>query len=176
MDGIGRSTSPAAEAVSRDLRTDTSRFMRLRRRTTALSLLSTGALGLVEAYQAGLLRHLPEPPLAVFDADRVDASGEAYELFKTPDAALGMVSFAVTAALAGMGGARRSDRRPWVPLALAAKVAADAAGSLLLTAEQVTKHRRLCSWCLLSAAASLATVPAAVPEAAAAWRSLRRRR
>jgi hypothetical protein len=51
-----------------------------------------------------------------------------------------------------------------------AKAAADAAFALLLTVEQGTKHRRLCSWCLLSAAAGLAVVPQTLPEARAALR------
>ncbi|MBW3615885.1 MAG: hypothetical protein KY439_11355 [Actinobacteria bacterium] len=51
-----------------------------------------------------------------------------------------------------------------------------AAYGIYLTLEQGTKHRRFCSWCLAAAGASLATVPQVVPEAAAAWKALRRRR
>jgi hypothetical protein len=46
-------------------------------------------------------------------------------------------------------------------------------GGLFLTAEQLTKHKRVCSWGVATAALLVATVPAAVPEARAAWRSLR---
>ncbi len=52
-------------------------------------------MGVVAAYQNGLVRRLPEPPLPFFDAEQVDASGEAYALFRTPDAALGLVSVAM---------------------------------------------------------------------------------
>lgn len=38
-----------------------------------------------------------------------------------------------------------------------------------------TKHKRLCSWCTVTAALLVATVPTALPEAKAAWRALRRR-
>lgn len=172
--GIGRPTSEAAEAVSDDLRRGTGELLDRRRRVAALSLASIGALGAVAAYQTGIIGHLPEPPLPGLDADTVDASGEAYQLFKTPDAALGVLSSAATLVLAGMGDGRRATERPWLPLALAAKVGLDAAGGLFLTAEQASKHRRFCSWCLTAAAASLAMVPQVVPEARVAWRSLRR--
>ncbi len=147
-----------------------------RRRVAALSLASMGALGAVAAYQTGVVRHLPEPPLPGLDADTVDASGEAYQELKTPDAALGMLSTAATLVLAGMGDRRRATERPWLPLALAAKVGLDTAGGLFLTAEQASKHRRFCSWCLIAAASSVAMVPQVLPEARVAWRTLRRRR
>lgn len=170
--GIGRPSSRAAEEVSDDLRRHDGGFLDERRRVAALSLASTAAMGVVAAYQSGLIRRPPEPRLPPLDAERVDASGEAYQLFKTPDAALGVVSYGVTLALAGMGGARRSTERPWLPLALVAKVVADAIGGVYLTAEQASKHRRLCSWCLAAAAASVAMVPYALPEARASIRQL----
>lgn len=101
-----------------------------------------GSMGLVAAYQFGLLRHLPEPPLPGLDSDRVDATGEAYQLLKTPDAALGLASYAATLALAGMGSRDRAQDRPWLPLALAAKTVLDAASGAYLALEQGTKHKR----------------------------------
>ena len=174
--GIGRPSSPAAERVSSDLRTGGGDLLRRRRRMGGLTLSAMGSLGLVTAYQMGLLHHLPEPTIGPFDADRVDASGEAYQYLKTPDGALGLANFAATLVLVGMGSARRAEERPWIPIALAAKVALDAVSSLYLTVEQVTKHRRLCSWCLGAAAASVAMVPQVVPEARLAWGELSRRR
>ena len=172
--GVGRSSSPEAEAVSDALRRGADSFLTARRRTAALCLASIGSLGVVAAYQNGLIRHLPEPPLPGLDADRVDASGEAYQYLKTPDAALGMASTAITLILAGMGDADRSQRRRWIPIALAAKATADAAFGLFLTAEQATRHRKFCSFCLLAAIANLATVPQTWPEACAALRNRRR--
>jgi uncharacterized membrane protein len=172
--GIGRSSSAAAERVSDDLRRHDGPFLHRRRRVARLSLAASTAMGVVAAYQHGLLRHLPESPAGLLDADRVDASGEAYQLFKTPDAALGLASYALTLVLAGAGSARRAEERPWLPLALAAKVAADALGGLFLTAEQASKHRRFCSWCLAATAASVAMVPQVIPEARAAARRLGR--
>lgn len=118
---------------------------------------------------------VPELSLPFLDADAVDASGEAYQEPKTPDAALGLVSAGVTLVLAGMGDRDRTRTWPWVPVALAAKTAADAGGGLYLLAEQITKHRKVCSWCTLAALAQLATLPIALPEARAAVHRLRGR-
>jgi uncharacterized membrane protein len=174
--GIGRSTSPAADRVSRDLRTGGTDALRRRRRVAAMALGAAGSMGVVSAYQMGLVKHLPEPPLGALDADGVDASGEAYQYLKTPDAALGLASYAVTLILAGMGPGRRAVERPWVPLALAAKVVLDAVSGVYLTVEQGSKHRRFCSWCLLASGLSAAMVPQVVPEARVAWGDLRGRR
>ncbi|MDP9403924.1 MAG: vitamin K epoxide reductase family protein [Actinomycetota bacterium] len=162
--------------MSDALRRGAGDYLEQRRRLSALVLSAMGSLGVVAAYQFGLLRRPPEPRTWRLDAERVDASGEAYEYLKTPDAALGLASYALTLVLAGTGPAGRAASRPWVPLALAAKVAGDAAWGVYLTAEQGSKHRRFCSWCLLAAAASLAALPQALPEAGAAWRTLRARR
>ena len=167
--GVGRSSSRAAERVSDNLRLDHSPVMRRRRWVAGLTLLASGAYAVVAAYQYGLVRHLPEPPLAVLDADRVDASGEAYALGHTPDTALALASAAGTLALVGMGASDRARQHPWIPLLAAGKVAADAAAGAGLFAEQVTKHRRLCGWCTLAAAATVAAVPFTIAEAHQAW-------
>ena len=172
--GVGRSRGAYAERVSDALRRQTGPDLSRRRAAVALSLVSIAALGVVEAYQTGLVRHLPEPSLPGLDADRVDASGEAYQLFGTPDAGLGIASYGATLALLGAGTSERAAERPWLVLAAAAKVAADAVGGGYLFAEQVSRHRRVCSWCTLAPAASAATVPLVVPEARRAWRQLLR--
>jgi hypothetical protein len=75
-----------------------------------------------------------------------------------------------------MGGTRRARETPWIPLALAAKIAFDAANAGKLSVDQWTKHRAFCFWCLLAAAATFATVPLALREAAEAARGLRNSR
>ncbi len=159
--------------MSDALRLLDSPFLTQRRRMALLQTVAAGALAVVGLYQFGLLRSVPELPLPGLDADRVDASGEAYAVLQTPDSALGLVSAGVSLVLAGMGGADRHRQQPWIPLALLAKSLLDAGGGLVLTAEQFTKHRRVCSWCTLSAAALVATVPTALPEARAAWQGWR---
>ena len=173
--GVGRDGSPAAERVSDDLRRGRGDHLSQRRAIAGLDLLATLALGVVGAYQFGLIRRVPEPSLPGLGGDAVDASGEAYAMLRTPDSTLGMASAAVTLVLAGMGDRDRAHDTPLVPLALAGKAVLDAAGGLYLFAEQVTKHKKVCSWCTVAALAQVATVPLALPEARTAWRRLRSR-
>ena len=161
------------ETLSRELRLGTGRFLQLRRQSLGLSLLAMGAMTPIALYQMGIIRHLPEPPLPRLNADLVDAAPEAYAILATPDAVLGIVSFGVTAWLAAAGGADRQRAQPWIPLALAGKVAVDAANGIRLSVDQWSKHRAFCSWYLLGAAASIATVPVVIPEARAALGRLR---
>lgn len=160
------------EALSRELRSGSSRFLRLRRRSLSLSLIGAGAMAPIALYQMGVIRHVPEPPLPRLNADAVDASAEAYAILQTPDAVLGLGSYALTAVLTATGGEDRARARPWIPLALAAKVVVDAAVGGKLTVDQWTRHRAFCSWCLLAAGASFATVPLVIPEARAAMTRL----
>lgn len=173
--GIGRGSNARAEAVSDALRRQAGEFLDRRRRTALLQTAAAGSLSVVALYQFGLLRSVPEPPLPGIDADRVDASGEAYAVLNTPDAALGIASAGLSLVLAGMGGAERHREQPWIPLALLAKSLLDAAGGVYLFAEQISKHKKLCSWCTLSAGLLVATVPGVLPEARAAWRAVRNR-
>ncbi|MEX2291580.1 MAG: vitamin K epoxide reductase family protein [Mycobacteriales bacterium] len=173
--GIGRGSNARAEAVSDALRREAGEFLDRRRRTALLQTAAAGSLSVVALYQFGVLRSVPEPSLPGIDADRVDASGEAYAVLNTPDAALGIASAGLSLVLAGMGGAERHREQPWIPLALLAKSLVDAAGGIYLFAEQVSKHKKICSWCTLSAGLLVATVPGALPEARAAWRAFRDR-
>src|SRR5918996_6366919 len=91
--------------------------MRRRRQVVCLSLASATAMGVVAAYQIGLLRHVPEPRLPMLDADKVDASAQAYEKLSTGDAFLGFVSYGVTMLLAAIGGSRQHEKPPLLPAA-----------------------------------------------------------
>lgn len=172
--GIGRSTSREAEAVSDALRRGSDDLLQARRRVAGAALVGIASLGVVAAYQTGVVKHLPDPPLGPFHSDAVDAAGEAYAIGHLPDAALGIGSYAITLILAVMGGRDRHRQRPWVPLALLTKAAYDAVSSAYLTAEQASKHRRFCSYCLVAAAAAASMLPNAIPEARAALVELRR--
>lgn len=168
----GRQVSAAR--LSDDLRHDTSADLSRRRGVIGLALVGAGAMAVVSLYQTGIIRHLPEPRLRRLDADKVDASPEAYERFNVPDGLLGLVSYAITAMLAGTGGADRARRQPFVSLATAGKVLADTAVAAKLTYDQWARHRAWCSWCLLGAAASFAMLPLVVPEARRALTRIRR--
>jgi uncharacterized membrane protein len=162
-----------AGALGRELRQGTGPFLKERRVIAGLSLASIGSLALISLYQVGIIPHLPEPPLPGFNADKVNGSAEAYAKLQTPDAVLGIGSYAATMALAMMGGPGRAREHPWIPLALAGKVALDTALSAQLLVNEVTKQKALCFWCLLVSAATLGAVPMVIPEAKAALGRLR---
>jgi uncharacterized membrane protein len=161
-----------AEALSRELRLGSGRFLTQRRGIVGLSLLAAGSMGLITLYQMGIIRHLPEPPLPMLNADKVDASAEAYSRFSTPDGILGLGSYAMTAGLAAMGGQDRAKEQPWLPLMLAIKVAFDTSQAIRLFFDQKNTYQAFCSWCLLAAATTLATIPLVIPETFAALRQL----
>ncbi len=160
------------EALSDELRNGDGDDLRRRRGIVGLSLIAVGSMGLISLYQMGIIKHLPEPPLPRLDADKVDASPEAYSRFATPDGILGLGSYAMTMGFAAMGGKDRARTQPWIPLALAAKVAFDTSQGIRLTVDQATKQKAFCFWCLLSAVSTFATVPLVIPETRAAIRQI----
>jgi GH15 family glucan-1,4-alpha-glucosidase len=130
-----------------------------RRRVVAAYLLASGSMGMISAYQSGVVPRLPELPVPGFDAPRVDSSAEAYQLLGMPDGVLALVSNAVTMALTVAGG----EHPPrWLRSLAAAKACVDAAYATKLTVDQATKHRAACSWCLLATAATFSALPHAL--------------
>ena len=166
----------APRLLSAQLRYGLGRHLASRRGIAGLSMVAAGAMGVVALYQLGLTRRVPEPRLRGLDADKVDASEEAYAKLATPDAFLGLHSYTTTALLAAMGPRDRASRTPWIPLALLAKIAFDCGQAGKLSWSQWSGHRAFCSWCLLAAGSTFAMLPLALPEAAAALRTLRARR
>lgn len=156
--------------LSRQLRRGRGTFLTLRRAVVGLSLIAEGALAIISLYQMGLIKHVPEPPLPHFEADKINASPDAYRRLDMPDGILGMGSYAVTMALAAAGGQDRVQTTPWLPLALAGKVGFDTAIAVQLTLDQARKQHAFCLWCLLISAATFAMAPLVVPEAWAAFR------
>lgn len=165
-----REREERATKLSRELREDSTPDLARRRGVVALSLVASASMGLIALYQMGILKHLPEPPLPMMNADQVDASAEAYEKFSMPDAVLGFGSYAATMGLAAMGGRDRTKTMPWIPIALAAKVAFDVANAAKLSVDQWTKHKAFCFWCLIAAGATFAAAPLVLPEALRAMR------
>lgn len=130
-----------------------------------MNLVAIGAMSAIALYQLGLTDRLPEPPIPGLDAEKVDAAPEAYQKLRTPDAAIGLNSYATTLVLAAMGGGDRARETPWIPLAMAAKLAVDAVQAGRLSWAQWVEHRAFCSYCLLAAGATFAALPYAIPEA-----------
>lgn len=161
--------------LSEQLRNDSGDFLDERRGIVIASLAAVGCMGLIALYQIGVIKHLPEPAWPGFDADKVNASDQAYSHLQMGDAFLGLGSYAATMGLAAMGPKDRAKTQPWIPLALAAKAGADAAQAAKLTYDQFAKHKAACLWCLFAAGATFVTAVLAIPEAQAAAREVQNR-
>ena len=151
--------------------------LRRRRRVVGGTMLSTACMAVATLYQTGVVRRIPELPFGPFDAGRVEASAQAYQLLRMPDAPLAVVSFGLTAALAagagtgaGPGFGRRAEL---VRVALGAKALVDAVYGAKLMADQATKHGKLCSWCLTTTVGAAIALGPALAEGRAGWRALR---
>lgn len=158
--------------LSRELRTDRSPDIRRRRAQVGLNLACMAIGGVVAAYQTGIIRHLPDPPVGPFDSDRVDASAYAYKRAETPDGLLMALTYAASAVLAGAGGADRARRRPWLPILSAAKAAYDLQTCVKLAREEWHENRALCAWCQGASALTAVSAALSLPEAARAARAL----
>jgi uncharacterized membrane protein len=144
--------------------------LKRRRGIIGLAFFSCAVLGAVALYQIGILKKLPQPPLRAFNTRRVHASAGAYANLDTPDAFLGLASYAATACLAAMGPENRVRLYPWMPMGLALKLLADSAIALKLTCDEATKLRAFSIWSVLVTAATWTALPLAIPEALAAVR------
>jgi len=160
------------QELSRQLRHGVGPFLGRRRAVVGASLAAMGSLGVIALFQMGIIGHLPDPPLPRFDADAVHGSAEAYAVLATPDAVLGLGSYAVTAMLAVIGGEDRATAQPWLPLALAGKVLFDLAQAGRLTLNEVTEQHALSAWSLVTTGATCVMAVLTVPETRAALRRL----
>jgi hypothetical protein len=153
-----------AAALAAAFRNGRGALLENRRIVIGLSIFSATVLGGIGLFQTGILKRLPDLPLPRFDSDAINSSSQAYSLLETPDALLGMASYAITACLAGAGGEDRAISAPWIPLAMGAKAAADAAFAGCLAVEQWTSFRKFSFWSLLVAGATFAALPFALAE------------
>ncbi|MHB8525802.1 MAG: vitamin K epoxide reductase family protein [Candidatus Acidiferrales bacterium] len=161
-----------SEALGSGLRHGSRKSLRRRRGVFGLFLAASASMSVIALYQMGILRRVPEPSLPGLNSDNVTGSAQAYSLLATPDAVLAMGSYAMTMTLAAMGSPDRASEQPLLPIALAVKVGFDAVMAAIYTLDEWRKHHSLCSWCLLSSAATFASVPLVIPEARRAIRRL----
>jgi len=159
-----------SDELGRELREGSSRFLKHRRGLLGLAFFSSAALSVVALYQIGVLKKLPEPRWRGFNAAKVNGSAQAYSILATPDALLGLASYAVTACLAGMGPQNRWQTHPLMPIGMSLKVLADATFAGKLTLDECRKYRAFSLWSVLAAAATFTALPLAIPEARAALR------
>jgi uncharacterized membrane protein len=164
------------QALSKELRTGRGLYLFCRRGIVLTSFVAGASMMMIGVYQMGILGKLPEPRLRRLKSSEVAAVAPAYRPLglPIPDSLLGLLSYAVTAALAGFGGPDRPQRLPCVVPLMTAKVLGDAILGAVLFGIQWAWYRAFCMYCLIAAGASFAAVPLAVPETWAAWRRLRR--
>ena len=136
-----------------------------RRWIVGLSLASVAAGKAVALFQMGMVKKLPDPPLALFDSTRVDASDYAYKHLQSPDAFAMIVSSGMTAWLAAAGGVNRSEQNPALPLLMAAKAWGDVVTTVELTREEWAVNKALCFYCQVASACSIASAVLSLPEA-----------
>lgn len=151
--------------LSHELRTRQDPDLRRRRWIVGLSLANAAIGGIVASYQMGMVKHLPDPPVGPFDTDRVDASSYGYKRLDTPDGLLMTATFAVTAILAGAGGADRARDNPALPIAMAGKTLYDSVTTIKLAREEWAENKALCAYCSLATVLTFAIAGLAMPEA-----------
>ena len=161
------------EELSRDLRHGYGPFLKRRRTIIGLCFFSCAVLGTVALYQIGVIKKLPQPRRKSFDTGKVNGSGEAYSMLATPDAFIGLASYAVTAGLAGMGSEDRSRTHPWIALGMSLKLIVDAAMAGKLTADEFRKFHAFSLWSVVTALATWTALPLAFSETKAAFQHLK---
>lgn len=164
MDPIKR-----ARSLSWELRHDRGPEMQRRRWLVGLSLVGVACGQIVALLQTGIVKRIPDYPLPRFDATTVDKQPYGYKRLQTPDALLMIVSYGLTAVLAGMGGSNRARNQPWLPLLLFGKVAYDAGLALKLGKEEWDSSKKLCGYCQTATAVSIVSVGLAAVDA---WTAL----
>ncbi len=110
---------------------------------TALATLIPVAL-----YQLGAISELPDPPLSVFDSERITLSKTAHPL-GIPDSLLGLASFGTTLTLAVLAGRNKNAKK-----LLGVKLGLDASAAAFNAGRQIFKFGKLCSWCTGTALAA----------------------
>ncbi|MDF7811876.1 vitamin K epoxide reductase family protein [Hymenobacter sp. YC55] len=158
--------------LSYELRNGQSADLTRRRWIIGLSILGVAAGQIVSLYQTGIIKHLPDPPIGPFDSDKVDASDYAYKRADTPDALPMMVTYGLTACLAGAGGLHRATQQPAIPVAMGLKTLFDTLTTVKLGQEEWQENKALCFYCQVATVASVTSLALAVPEAVKGFKKL----
>ncbi|MBE9212258.1 vitamin K epoxide reductase family protein [Plectonema cf. radiosum LEGE 06105] len=160
------------QQLSHELREGNSPDLNRRRQIVSLSMLGASMGQIVSLYQTGVIDHLPDPPISIFDADRVDASEYAYSRFNSPDGPIMLVNYGITAWLAAAGGQDRAEKNPLLPLAMGTKILVDAVISAELAREEWRENKAFCEYCQIATLCSFASLALAIPEMTSAARTL----
>lgn len=160
------------QQLRRELQKSNRSDLNLRRGVIGLSLLGMAAMTAVTLFQTGIVKHLPDPPIAGFDSDKVNSSDTAYAL-GVPDGALSLASLAANIPLAAFGGENRASDAPLVPIAAAAKATIEAAVAGWYFYQMPTKEKAWCGYCIVGAMTNWGIAALTLMEAKKAWKSLK---
>ncbi|MFN8492778.1 MAG: vitamin K epoxide reductase family protein [Caldilineaceae bacterium] len=158
--------------LSYELRKAVTPHLTRRRWIIGLSFFGAAMAQLVALYQTGIIKRLPDPPLPLIDSNKVDASTYAYKRRDTPDGLMMLSTYATTALLAGAGGKDRVQQKPWLPLAMGAKLLYDTVQVVRLGGEEWAENKALCFYCQTASLATLASLLLAIPEVTQAAQKL----
>ncbi len=136
---------------------------RRRRAVMALAIFAAADAIVVALRQTGVIRRLPEPPGRIWDTNRVVTAPVAYAV-GVPDAPIATLAYLALVGFAARLGGRSPRRRPRSALGLAAGAGGVAAGAAFYLWHMLAREKRLCPYCLGTAAASFAMLPLALPE------------
>src|SRR5215203_3323468 len=157
-------TGMSPEEIRVELTEGSSHELRRRRMIIGLSLVGIGLAATASLLQTGIVRHLPDPQVGNFDADKVMKSGPAYQ-FGVPDATIALTGLAANVPLAAWGGSERVKNQPMLPLIAAGKAAAEAAAGAWYFYQMPTRLKTWCGYCVASAAVYFAIFALTLPEA-----------
>jgi hypothetical protein len=167
-----------AQALGEAFRHQEDLYLTLRRGIILTSFGAGLCMMAIGLYQTGIIRRLYDLPLPRFKSSRIAAVPPTYRPLglPIPDSLLGLVSYATTAALAGLGGPDRHQRSPGLVFLMAAKVAFDAVLGGVLFAIQWSWYRMFCMYCVTTSLLGFVAAALALPETRAALRRFRHAR
>lgn len=151
-----------AEEIKKELRESNTDDLDRRRKIIFLSAVGLVDFSIISLYQTGVIKRLPDIPLAIFDSNKVNASNEAYQ-FGVPDGPVSSLTYAATMVLAAAKGTKRSGRKPLLDVVLGATVAANAIGAVSYLNNMIFKQKKICLYCVTGAAINIASAVIAAP-------------
>jgi uncharacterized membrane protein len=159
------------QQLRRELQETQTKNLNRRRAIIGLSLVGMGAMTAISLFQAGIINHLPDPPIDGFDSDKVNSSDTAYSL-GVPDGTLSLASLAANIPLAGFGGADRAAERPLIPLFSAGKALVEAGIAGWYFYQMAAVEKKWCGYCITGALCNFGIAALTLPEAVEALETL----
>lgn len=120
-----------------------------RRRIALLSAIGLLDFVPISLYQLGIIHHLPDPPVQLFDSDYVNASEDA-QLAGVPDGPVSLLMYATNLALTA-GAIKKDKKRNIVDYMIAGNALGQAAGGAYYLYNMATKQKRICLYCATGA-------------------------